>query len=1038
MSIYKSAVMKPITTLMLFAAIVVFGMYSLTRLPVDLYPELELPAITVMTIYAGANAGDIEMTVTKPIESSLNTLNRLKEVRSVSRDNVSIVTLEFEWETNLDDAANDIRNSLEFITRNLPEDAESPVIFKFNSSLMPILFYAITADESYAGIEKIIEERIINPLNRIDGVGSIGLSGLPGRVVYVEVDPIKMEAYNLSVEMIGGIIQAENLNLPAGNIKMGLMDYQFKIEGEFAESSEIAEIVIGSFMGQNIQIKDVAIVRDTIKDMSIEERINGQTGIRMFLQKQSGANTVEIAKQVTEKLEELEKNLPPDMKIVKIFDSSDFIRDSISNLTKTLLFALLFVIIVVLFFLGRWRATFIIVLTIPISLIVSFIYLGISGGSINIISLTSLSIAIGMVVDDAIVVLENISKHIERGSSPREAAIYATNEVWLAVIVTTLVVVAVFFPLTLVSGLTGVLFRQLGWIVTITVITSTVAAITLTPMLSSQMLKLRPKSNSKLSYNNTIKKLLDKVDSFYERVIRYILDRKIRAIVASVLIFISTMMLLPKIGTEFIPETDQSSINLRIELQTGIRMEESGRIARQIEDLIKVNYPEIIIVSASSGSDDSGGVSSIWGTSGSNIINFSVRLTDIGNRKRSTFEVAEDLRTHLNKIPEISDYNFTTGGMAFGGDNTVDVEIYGYDFTSTNILAENVAERIRDLPGARDVQISRDKLKPELKVVFDREKLAKYGLNSATASLQLRNRISGMTATRYREVGEEYDVIVRFDENYRNSISDIENIRLINQQGVAVRVADVGEVIETWQPPNIDHKRRERVVTVSAKPYEVSLGQLATEIEKIIDDSDIPQGILVDIGGAYKEQQDSFADLGLLLLLSLALVYIVMASQFESYKMPLIIMFSIPFSFSGVVVALYITGTTLSVISALGAVLLIGIVVKNAIVLVDYINLMRDRGFPLYEAIALSGKSRLRPVLMTAMTTILGMLPLALSRGEGAEIWSPMGISVIGGLIFSTVLTLIVVPVIYAVFVRSSERRTKKLKHQKQFAFLDN
>lgn len=1038
MSIYKSSVRRPITTLMIFTGLVIFGLYSLTRLPVDLYPEVELPAITVMTIYPGANAGDIETNITNPIESTLNTLDNLKEITSVSRDNMSIVTLEFEWESNLDEAANDIRNALEFINQNLPEDAESPVIYKFNSALMPIMFFAITAEESYAGIEKILEERIINPLNRIDGLGNVGLSGLPSREIYVEVDPVKLEAYNLTIEMIGGIIQAENVNIPAGNIKMGLMDYQFKIEGEFSESSEISDIVLGSFMGQTVFLKDVAEVRDTIRDMSIIETVNGKTGIRMFVQKQSGANTVEIARQVSAELEKLQKNLPADVTINSIFDSSDFIRDSINNLTRTLMFALIFVVLVVLFFLGRWRATFIVILTIPISLIVSFIYLGVAGSSINIISLTSLSIAIGMVVDDAIVVLENISKHIERGSSPREAAVYATNEVWLAVIVTTMVVVAVFFPLTLVSGLTGVLFRQLGWIVTITVTTSTLAAISLTPMLSSKLLRHRKPGQSKFSYDKTIKVFLGKVDRFYERMIRKVLNRKITAIIVSVLLFIGTMSLLPKIGTEFIPESDQSMVSATIELQTGIRVEESFRVAQQIQDIIFERYPELELVSMTTGSDDRGGVSAIWGTSGSNIINFQIRLVEVGKRTRSSWEIGDDFRAQLDKFPEIVDYQVRFGGGmgGFGGDNTVDIEIYGFDFTVTNKLAEELAEKIGRIDASRDVQISRDKMKPELKVDLDREKLAMYGLNTATVSMQLRNRVSGLTATRFREEGEEYDVTVRFKEEYRNSISDIENILITNQQGESVRIKDIGEVVETWQPPNIEHKRRERIVTVSTTPFGVSLGELASEIQDIIRDTDIPPGILVDIGGTYQDQQEAFADLGLLLLLSLALVYIVMASQFESFKMPLIIMFSIPFSFSGVVLALYVTGTNLSVISALGAVLLIGIVVKNAIVLVDFINLMRNRGVELYEAIAISGRSRLRPVLMTAATTILGMLPLALSRGEGSEIWSPMGISVIGGLLFSTVLTLVIVPVMYAIFVRSDEKHKKDKKFQKQFSFL--
>ncbi|MDD3011686.1 MAG: efflux RND transporter permease subunit, partial [Bacteroidales bacterium] len=462
MSIYGSAVKRPITTIMLFVALMVLGLYSLVKLPVDLYPEIEAPFMSVLTTYSGANASDIETNITRVIEDNLNTVNNVKEISSTSRDNTSVVFIEFEWGTDLDEAANDIRDALNFAEQMLPEDADKPSLFKFNSSMMPIMFYAITAKESYYGLDKILDERIVNPLNRIEGIGSISVMGAPGREIQVNVDPLRMEAYNLSVEQVAAVIQAENLDLPAGNIEMGYLDYPLRIEGEFVRSDVIENLVMGNFNGQTIYLRDIATVKDTIRDMTVDEKINGQTGLRMVIQKQSGANTVGVAREVRESLEELKKSLPADVTIEKIMDSSEFIQSSIKNLTSSLLYAAIAVVLVILFFLGRWRATFIVILTIPISLIVAFIYLRISGNSINIISLSSLSIAIGMVVDDAIVVLENITKHIERGSTPREAAIYATNEVWLAVIVTTLTVVAVFMPLTFVSGLTGTMFRQLG------------------------------------------------------------------------------------------------------------------------------------------------------------------------------------------------------------------------------------------------------------------------------------------------------------------------------------------------------------------------------------------------------------------------------------------------------------------------------------------------------------------------------------------------------------------------------------------------
>ncbi|MDR2836586.1 MAG: efflux RND transporter permease subunit [Bacteroidales bacterium] len=1040
MSIYKSAVKNPISTLMIFVAIIAFGLYSLTRLPVDLYPEMELPAMSVMTIYTGANSSEIETNVTKIIENTLNSVDKLKEITSKSIDNMSVVTLEFEWGSDLDQAANDVRNALELVKRNMPDGAESPIIFKFNSSMMPIMFYSITSNESYYGIEKIINDKVVNYLNRIDGIGSVGLSGLPTRKIYVEVDPVKIEAMHLTLEQLGSLIAAENINVPAGNIKTGLIDYQLKIEGEFKESTQIKNLILGNFNGQEIKLADVAEIRDTIKDMTIDNYVFGEKSVSLVIQKQSGANTVAVAKNVTAEIERIQKTLPPDVKFHQIYDSSEFINNSINNLTETLFYALIFVVLVVLLFLGRWRATIIIVITIPISLLTAFIFLGLTGGSINIISLTSLSIAIGMVVDDAIVVLENITHHIERGSSPREAAIYATNEVWLAVLVTTLVIVAVFLPLTMVSGMTGVLFFQLGWIVTITIVTSTVAAISLTPMLSSKLLRLKPLSKKRFSYDRTIRVVLDKLDQGYEKLIRFVLRHKVSALIVSVLIFASTLFFLPGIGTEMMPQADQARVSATIKLQPGVRHEEATRIAKQIQDIAVEKYPEIKTVQFSSGVDDEAGIASLFGTSGTNIISFTMRLSKKHERERTVWEIQDDFRKQLALIPEIDEFTVSDGqgGGGMMGGNSVDVEIFGYDFDKTNNLAQEISNKIKTIDGARDIQISREKEKPEFEFVLDKDKMATYGLNTATVAIALRNRVTGLTASIFREDGDEYDIVVRLPEHNRKSIQDIENIVVANSKGIQIRLSDVGKVEETFMPPNIDHKRRERIVKVSVTPYEISLGQLATKIEEKLNDIDIPNDILVDVGGAYEDQQESFSDLGLLMMLALLLVYIVMAAQFESFKMPLIIMISIPFSFAGVILALWLTGTNLSIVAALGAVLLIGIVVKNGIVLVDYINLMRDREYSLYEAIALSGKSRLRPVLMTALTTGLGMLPLALSNGEGSEIWKPMGIVVIGGLLFSTVLTMIVIPVMYAVLDRPGSRKRKQKVHQKDYAFMND
>jgi HAE1 family hydrophobic/amphiphilic exporter-1 len=1035
MSIYGSAVRKPITTIMIFIAVIVFGGYSLKQLAIDFYPELDFPAISVMTMYDGASASDVETNVTDLIEGNLNTVSDLKEISSVSRDGMSIVVLEFEFGKNLDEATNEIRDALNFIEPFLADEVSKPAIFKFNSSLMPILFYAVTAEESYAALDQIIDEKIINPLNRIEGVGSVGIGGAPGREIQIHVDPRKMEGYNLTVEMISGVLNAENMNLPAGNIEMGMMDYPIRIQGEFQSSDEIRNIILTNYMGQPIYLKDIATIKDTIRDMTYHETINGKDGVRVIIQKQSGANTVKISEEIKKIMPDLIASLPEDVELSLFFDSSEYIRGSISNLSRSLMFAGIFVILVVLFFLGRWRATFIVILTIPISLIVAFIYLFVTDNSINIISLSSLSIAIGMVVDDAIVVLENITKHVERGSRPREAAIYATNEVWLAVIVTTLTVLAVFLPLTMTPGLVGMMFKQLGFVVSITITTSTIAAITLTPMLSSKLLRLRDKARNKrkFSYSNTIEKLLDRLNNFYAGTLKAALKVRITILIGAFVVFVLSLMLVAQIGFVNFPEADEGQFGVTVELATGTRVDEANKVADQVTEFLEENYPEIELLSISSGADDQGGFTSLFSETGNHIINVSAILVNQLDREKDVWQISEEVREFLATIPEIVTYSVTPNGGSMGGTmmgNQIDVEVYGYDFTKTTLLANQLVDSLETLTGATNITMSRDPSKPELQIKPNREKMALHGLNTFTLANAIRNRIEGPFMRKYREDGNEYDIVIRFAEEDRNSITDIENILVTNQQGASVRVKEIADIEEYWVPPNIEHKRRQRIITVSVTPYKIPLNKLSDRIDQVIERVDIPEGVYVESGGAAQDFAENMADLQLLFLLVIILVYIVMASQFESLFTPFVIMFSIPFAFTGVILAHFITGTVLSMISLIGGVMLVGIVVKNAIVLVDYINLMRDRGFALTEAIVESGRSRLRPVLMTSVTTILGMLPLALSKGDGSEIWSPMGISVIGGLIFSTFITLVLVPVVYHLFIRKKGKRKQSVDYE--------
>jgi multidrug efflux pump subunit AcrB len=838
----------------------------------------------------------------------------------------------------------------------------------------------------------------------------------------VNVDQRKIEAYNLSIEQIGALIGKENLNLPGGSVDIGSHTYPVRVEGEFKSSDELKHLVVGYFNGQTVKLSDVATVKDTIAKMTIDERTNGRLGARLVIQKQSGANSVEIAQQVQEQLPRLMKNLPPDVEIDTIFDTSEFIEDAISSLSTTILYAGIFVVLVVLFFLGRWRATFIIILTIPVSLIVSFIYLYATGNTLNIISLSSLSIAIGMVVDDAIVVLENITRHIERGSSPREAAIYGTNEVGLAVVATTLTVVAVFFPLTLVQGLSGIMFRQLGMIVTLVVIVSTLAALSLTPMLSSQMLRQMPprkKGIGKVIFGG-FERWLSQLDNFYERMLTGALKHRGWLVAGAIAIFAGSIMLVPLVGTEFIPPSDNARIGVVVELPIGMRLERTTEVARSIENLWQEKYPEIEVISASAGIADASNIFSAFGDNGSHIINYTLRLSSRTQRDRDIFDIGDAMRKDLAKMPIVEHYRVDPGGSRGGGmgggQSVIDVIISGYDLDETGRIAGELSKEMEKMDGLRDIELSQEDPKVEYQLVLDREKLAIYGLSTSTVANAMRNRVNGLVAALYREDGDEYDVRVRFDEPFRESIQAIENILVYNSLGEAIRIRQVGHVEEFFAPLSIQRENRQRVVKVSAALYKASLTDVVEEINQQVSKLEIPAGVGVDIGGTAEDQQDSFGDLLLLFALVVILVYIVMASQFESLRSPFIIMLSLPFAFTGVFLALFITGNTLNLISLIGGVMLVGIVVKNGIVLVDYTNLMRDRGIPLFEAVVLSGKSRLRPVLMTTLTTVLGMLPLAIGFGEGSEIWRPMGISIIGGLSVSTLITLVLIPVVYTMF----------------------
>ena len=1033
MNIFKTAVQRPVATLMIFFGVLVLGIYSIMRIPIDLFPELNPPVINVVTAYPGGGPQEIEQNVTEPLEDQLSTVSNLDEITSSSVSDVSSIELEFNWSADMTEAANDTRDVISRVRNQLPEDAEDPFIFKFSSGDIPVVILGVTAEESFPNLRKTLDDELVSPLNRLPGVGNVSLQGGPEREIKVQIKPEKLEAYSsITMNTIAQALQAENTNIPAGNVDIGEMEFNIRANTKLDDISDIRDIVLSNEGNKPVYIKDVAEVKDGLKDRTQLARVNEQRGLTVLIQKQSNANTVKVADAVNKKLTEIKPELPNDVETATILNTSDDIKQSIGNLSQVLIYSRIFVVLVVLLFIRRWRATFIVALTIPFSLIAGFIYLSLTGQSLNLISLSSLSIALGMVVDDAIVVFENIMQRIEDGSRPREGAIYGTNEVGTAVLATTLTVIAVFLPLTLIPGMMGIWFSQLGWIVTITIAVSTIAALTLTPVLSSLMLDQgkdwKKQSNFGSKIYNFLETGLSGLEQGYKRFLSKTLNYKTVTVLIAILLFGGSFALVPMIGTSFMPENDQGSFQANLELQTGTNLQTTEKTIKQVEDLLNEKVPELKTMSITSGTSTEGFSALNAGESGPNIIEIRGSLIPASKRDRSVFEIVEMLRNEFYQIPAITQYTVKNSSMG-QNEAPIAIDVISPNFEQNARMANKIAQTMDSIHGTRNVDISQNPARAEYHIDYDRERLATLGLNASTVANNVRGKIDGLTATQFRdEEGDEYDIEVQYAESERQSLKALRNIAIPTPGGDKLELSSLGRITQQYAPPNIKHVNRERAVTVTTDLHDASFNEVMPEMKSYIND-ELNLGRSVDIkyGGQYADQQDTFADMFLILGLSIILVFLVMAAQFESLKDPFVIMFSIPFAFTGVIGSLYITNTPLSAIAFLGGIILVGIVVKNAIVLVDYTKLLRNRGLPLYEAIAESGLSRLRPVLMTTLTTLLAMLPLALSQGEGSATWRPMAISVIGGLAFSTLVTLIFVPVMYAIFERNSEDKRSLL-----------
>ena len=1026
MSIYRSSVNHPVTTALVFIAFMIFGIFSLVKTSIAQLPEFDANTIMVMSSYPGASAADIENNLTKVLENSLNGVSDLKSMTSTSRENTAVLTLEFRYGIDIDEATNNVRDKLDMVNSSLPDGCTVPVIFKFSADDMPIMLLSATAGESLPGLDKILDDKLATPLARVSGVGTVSVSGAPTREIQVYCDPNKLQAYGLSVGTISSIIASENRNLPSGSIDIGSDVYSLRVQKEFTDPSEL-----GSVNGRAIYLRDVATVRDGSQEKEMESYTNGVRAAQIVIQKQSGANTVNVIKNIKKQLVEIRKNLPSDIEITTIVDSSDNIINTINTLKETILITFLVVMLVVFVFLGRWRATFIIVLSIPMALLASLVYLFATGNTLNIISMSALSIAIGMVVDDAIVVLENVSTHLERGEKPKEAAVHATSEVAISVIASTLTMLCVFLPLTMMNGMAGIMFKQLGWIVSIIMIVSTTAALTLVPMLCSRMLKAGPKTG-KLhnAIFGPINKALDAIARGYARLIGWATTHRKTVIFGALGIFALTLVaFLPGLETEFFPQSDQGRLTVNVELPAGTSQEVTGQFARRLYDQIVEQVPEVKTMNFTYGQADASNAFASMRSNGANVMSMNINLGSMEDRDRSTAEIADIIRADLAMYPEVKKGMVSEGMGGMGGASSIDVEIYGYDFETTDIVAQQIKEKLLGNPAFAQVTVSRDEYTPEFQMDFDRTKLALNGLNSTTAGSAFSAAMSGSTGSYYREDGEEYGIRVRYAPEFRTSIEDMENIVVYNAAGRPVRMKDLGTVVESKVPPTIERKDRERVITVRGiVARKVPLSRAVAVAQKAIDATDIPSELTTVVAGDYEDQQEMFGDMFLLVVLIILLVYMVMASQFESFMSPFVIMFSVPFAFVGVLLGFWVTGSSLGMMSMVGIIILLGIVVKNGIVLIDYTILCRERGMSVAEASVTAARSRLRPILMTTLTTVLGMLPMALGRGEGSEMWNSLGVTVCWGLSISTLVTLVLIPTIYcALATRQEKRKNKKL-----------
>ncbi|MBU1068448.1 efflux RND transporter permease subunit [Myxococcota bacterium] len=1033
MSLSRTFVHRPTATLIFFLAITLMGLVSLKFMKLDLMPDMEIPVITVVTVYPGASPEDVEKNVTKVLEEQLSTVSGVDEITSKSQENISTVTLKFDWDTNLAEASNDIRDKIGLAKRFLPDDVEEPFLFKFDMSMIPVMFMSIqSTPERYPTLRQFAEDHIVNPLKNLPGVAQVQMFGGLVRQVRVELDRQRIEETGVTYDAVKGVIATANVSTPGGDLTVNDTTFLLRVPGELGRPQELEGLVVGMNpnTGAVVHLRDIATVTDTTEEQTFFAVGKNGPSLMLMVQKQSSANTVTVGRAVLKRLDTLKKTLPKDVEIVLVMDFTKNITRTIDNLTQTVTTGGVLVIIVILLFLRNFKGSLIMAITIPTSMIVSFLFMYLKGYTINMISLTSMSIAIGMVVDNGIVVLENIFQHLGRGERPREAAVAGTQEVLGAIMASTLTTVAIFFPVLFVGGVVGIMFSQMAFVITFTLLTSLLVAMALVPTLSGLLLNhKKPRwifgwffDKSELAFTS--------LEAGYRWLLTLALHNKLITFTIIAAVSLSSILLVPYVGTEYMPQMDSGSIQAFVELPPGTKAQVTEKYVKELAARIQMEVPEVRTMMTLWGQNKNGGLMS-GAQQGDNYGQVMVALIDKKDRKRTAQQIAESLQHLTTLFPgaSVKILMQDQGAQMMGGQaKPVSIEIYGENDQVAASLANTLEAGLKSIPGVTNIQISRQDGNPEMGVILDRDKASLTGVNMYTAGNTVRTAFNGQIVSRYRENGKEYDIFVRLDPKDRRSLKDLMDLRIPTVTGRFIELGNIATLNQHQGPIAIERKNQQRIVKVEADIMGRDVGSISEDVEALLKTIQVPDGFQILMGGARKDQQESFGLLILAMILGVLLVYFVMAAQFESLRDPFIILFTIPFAMLGALWGFVISGQTLSMLSFVGLIMLVGIVVNNGIVLVDFTNLLRERGLGVIDAVTRGGTSRLRPVLMTTVTTICGMIPLAMSTGEGSEMWVAMATVIIGGLTVSTFITLFFVPVMYTFFEQGRQRRADRRK----------